>query len=118
MVWWLATGRGEVWSSDHSVYRDIDREQLSDFSIIDGSKIVLSVPVDPMSVHKFVYRRRTRVQMGGPKHVMHVVGFIDGPVWIYSEDTRTVFVDRFSDVPHPVVDFSYPEPHENEGEAF
>ena len=118
MAYWLATGRGHVWSSDHDAYGDIVREELADFSIIDGAKIVLSVPVDSISAPKFVYRRRTRMTTGGPKQIMHVVGFLDGPVWIYDENSKAVFVDRFHDEGHAVVDFSWPEVHEAEGESF
>jgi hypothetical protein len=112
-VWWSAS---DGTNSVTSTYADIDRNNFDTFELMLGENVLVSVLIPEGEASRFVYRRRTRMMVGGLSRVQHLFGFSDGDVWCYDESMGCIWDGVFG-AEHEHADFGWPIWHEHEGEA-
>lgn len=112
---WVAVyGDIEVRQDDGALYGEIDRGRLTSFRLVSGPDILVEVITTDAGM--FFYRRRVSMGPEG-EQVYILVGNVANDIIAYDTLTGTVIMGRIGDS-HPLVDFSPPVAHPNEGEKF
>ena len=106
---------GEVLRQDAGgLYGEIDRQRLTSFRLVAETDVLVEVITTDSEM--FVYRRRVSKSLAG-EHAYILVGSVAANLIAYDTSTGQVIMGRIGDK-HPLVDFSSPIPHPNEGEMF
>jgi len=117
VVSWEAVYEGEnetLRQDEGGLYGEIERARLTSFRLVVGSDVLAEViTTDP---YMFVYRRRTSISEAGER-VYILFGDMASNLIAYDMSSGQVIMGRIGDS-HPLVDFSPPIPHPDEGEMF
>ena len=113
LSWRAIYNNGDQISQNNQTYDDIDRDNLIAFQLMNGEKVVFSVPFSEGQGKRLVWRRRVEKTIGKPDNVVHIVGKKGGFVAAVFDDSSVLIDDKFREDNNWLYPPQYKE-HEND----